>query len=1369
MPWVAAIFLATSVLAGLVLPSYGFYDHDVLYNESLPVDISSGILEIPPTASQKSELKRYLIFGQDIPDYAKQHSFYNGFFSVELLPENSATRLRSNGYLVIEDFMLEFDKTPEASRIGTITDSEFVRNELGYNGSGVTIAIIDTGIDFSNPDIGDSLLRDEKNHPVMLDADGQGIIITNTTFYATIEDGILRNTRTPPSDVTSSVYVNRDGVFLNVNQDGRGTEIPIYNSLFPLAGEGPVFNGRLVEDMKIGDNNRNYIKSQSGYYHLGMMYQGALTGQYARLQVVPVLVTDPNIAGVYDTIIPDMSTSWEDYTRFDLPIGQQPDYDFDFTDEKPIVLGSGNEFLVYDSDGDGRIDYSAGAVGAMVLDVYGVIQNRTSTVLDNIGAVNGTLLSPIDPDGNYFGVMTDFEGHGTSSAASIVSRGVNTYDVYNNTKQYNIVGIAPGAKILPVKTLWFGDTVYSWLWAAGFENYSQQWQFSGKLRTDIISNSWGASNFPNLGSAPGLDVMSLILTVLTVPHSIDDNYPGVVTVVSAGNSGPGYGTMATPNLSPFAISVGATTNNVFVGYGPFAKEPRFGSTTDHLNHVVDFSSRGPGIIGDPKPDIMSIGAHSFVPSSMLRLEKSSDKEPFSLFGGTSMAAPLVAGGAAILIEALRDIQIDHDPFLVKNILMSTAGDIYNDALTQGAGMINVKNAVKLVKDKDVFFVYNDGSYENIKEILEPAIAKINATEINVGRFELPHKSFEMMSWFGGHLYASQRTTTTFTIENPTDETINVSIRPQTLDLIKSTQFSGTTEVKLQDRILNKKDSYRPNYIPLSDVREFSDLGSFFDDGEAIPKDADLLILNLHFPFEEFMNKTNDIYAEDLQISSLYVYDWIDGDNNTRITSDELSMVSRGGSWGTVQELRISEPASKFEGTPIVGIYPVPTKFSFWIGNSGNDAVSMEYTLTASYYKKNYWEPIWVDKNSITIEPDSSGTVEATIVVPVDYDTGVYHGFLKFESSRHTVNVPTSFVVKEPVLAETSILVPGIQSESTIHSPGFVKGAFDMTNRYMAGDWRQYYFDIRDPSINVAAVELSWEHKDTNLAVFVVDPIGKIIQTNVPSGVFGHFMNWPSLDWLGTSPFSQGGGFFPTKNKDETSTVLYIPINQTGTHSLLIHSTLFAGVSTTEPVTMSALFTTINRDPSPVIDLSLPDIIDNNTIVRPQILDDNLKRVIFFANYTQLFLKDGELDLTGLDDGFYILTITASDTEQNYSTKSLSFTKITTQNKHVPEPYSQASSPHNDTDTPEPYSPEPRPHNDTDTPEPYSPEPRPHNDTEPQTAFITNYTGSQDDQEKLDNQTMTYVLYVAVIVVIAVATGAGIFIKLGDSTKTKQPT
>ena len=85
---------------------------------------------------------------------------------------------------------------------------------------------------------------------------------------------------------------------------------------------------------------------------------------------------------------------------------------------------------------------------------------------------------------------------------------------------------------------------------------------------------------------------------------------------------------------------------------------------------------------------------------------------------------------------------------------------------------------------------------------------------------------------------------------------------------------------------------------------------FFNKQNPIPDESSLMILNVNFPFDQFMNSTSDVYADDIQISSLYLYDWIDNNNDTKITSNELSMVNRAGSWGTVQELRVSEPAEK---------------------------------------------------------------------------------------------------------------------------------------------------------------------------------------------------------------------------------------------------------------------------------------------------------------------------------------------------------------------------------------------------------------------------------------------------------------------------
>ena len=1194
MPKVATALLAVLLVGVTVV----YATSDIQYSDIPTSDIQysgiqySDIVDIDYTIDQK--YKRYLIFGpnhHDIPNTQYTITSDNGFFGISIMPETKATRLATLGYTIVEDYKLDFHNA-DASRIANTFQADIVHEEYGFTGKGATVAIMDTGVDFSNPDLRHSLARDKNNHPIMLDPDGQGIIITNATFYANIDEhGIIQDVDDIPVDMTSSVYVSNRGVFLDVNQNNEGTIISIYNSFFPAAGNSIVFNGTLDKDMKIGRDRHNYIRSMSGVYHLGVMYQGALDGPLARIQVVPVLVVDSFQPGVYDTIIPDLSTSWKDFTRFDLENNQKPRYDFDFTDEKPIALGSGNEFLVYDSNRDGRDDYTAGTVGARVLDIYGAMYNETIDIDDTLGVINATLLPSIDPDGNFFGVMTDFDGHGTSSAGTISSSGSTTYHIYNDTREYTITGIAPAAKIVPVKTLWFGDVVYGWLWSAGFDSVNGTWEFTGKPRVDIISNSWGVSTFPGLERSPGMDVLSLIIGVLSTPHSLHDDYDGVLIVSSAGNAGHGYGTISLPGGSSFSISVGATTNNVYVGYGPFKDQPRFGNHTTHQNHIVDFSSRGPSIVGDPKPDIMGIGAYAFTPSSVLS-KKDSTTEPFTLFGGTSMAAPMVAGAAAVLIEASRANNMDYDPFVLKNILMSTAADLQNDPFTQGSGLVDVYNAVKYINGTgNKFAAYNDRSFHNIVQVLSPAMNYVNSSDVGLDRFTLPDKSMYMTSWFAGQLAAGERSTTTYNIHNPSNDTITIDIIPQKISLIDQERLYGVTIPRQQDPSHNKSSILLPNYIRLSDIQNDTLLKEIFDD-QSIPDTATLMILNVNFDFDLFLNSTAR-YADDLQISSVYIYDWVDANNDTVIDSDELSMVNRGGSWGTVQELRVNMPNTHFEGSPIVGIYPVPTKYSYWFGDTKQNATAMNYTVSTSYYAKERWPIIWTSTQNIAIPPRSTGTVDVTVVVPDTYRTGVYQGFLTFVGTNHTVNAPVSFVVKESVSTSNDVIVvPGTNSSDVLYGTGYIKGAFDMTSRYMAGDWRQFYFDIQDNTTDSAILELSWYDKDTSLAVFVMDPVGRIVQTNVPSGVFGELNGWPSLDWLGVTSFSEGGGFYPIKNRDETSIALYIPINQTGTYYVMAHSTLFGGNSTTEQIDVVGRFSSSILDTmSSTIPSTIPSTIE----------------------------------------------------------------------------------------------------------------------------------------------------------------------------------
>ena len=1304
------------------------------------------------TAGDPYERGRYLVFGtaadaRILSEYADSgDSVFGaaaslpdaGFYALAMMSGDVASELSSMGIVVIQDRPLDQHDAYHASTIsnnvnfikhvgGSVqsiyrtTDStdatgipgmlglgvEHARNDSSAiipaaRGEGITVAIVDTGVDFSNPDIQNSLARDpDTNHPIMLDPDGQGIVITNHTFYAHIDDdGVVKNHAGPiPEGFDSLVYVTQDGVFLDIERGGKKTDITVYNSLYPEVGNAPVFTGIFEHDMKIGDTARDYIRSQSGAYRLGAIFQAGAPGlgpDYPTgIQVVPVMVVDSLVPGVYDTIIPDMSSSWLDYVR--TP-DETPDFDFDFTDESPIILGSGGEFLVYDSDDDGIMDYTAGTAGARVLDVYSV----TNSTLEShhtglLHAVNGTLLPGLDPDGRFFGIMTDIDGHGTGSSATIVSAGSMKYDIYNDTSEYVITGAAPGAKILPVKALWLGDAVYGWLWSAGFENRGSNWEFSGDTRADIISNSWGVSSFPNMGHAPGYDVLSLVLDALAVPRSLDEDYPGVVMISSAGNSGHGYGTLGIPGAASFGISVGASTNNVFVGYGPFKDQPRFGSTTapagdeggiirgdnagmphdddvyemdrsggastvriitddgtadtsetvipnQNRGHIVDFSSRGPGVIGDVRPDIVGVGAYGFVPRNMMgAVQDANTRDPFSMFGGTSMAAPMVAGAAAVLMSQLQSELVDYDPFIIRNILMSTARDTHNDPFTQGAGLADAGAALDYVYGRGgVFAAYNDGSYSKIRSILQPAIAAADIADSGIGALEIPDRKTPMTAWFAGHLEPGQRTSAEFAVENPGGEELQVDVTPYTLSLVHHTRHEGTTVPHQQDPVLNKTGSYAPNYVRLADVYDSGALGGLFDDDDgseyaaSLPHDASLLVLNVNFDFADFMNKSTDVYADDLGIASLYLYDWVDADGNLEITSDELDLVTRGGSWGTVQEIRVSDPASIFDGVPTVGLYPVPARYSYWAGQNGLNATGIDYVVSASYYAKEPWDAVWPESRFIVVPPRDTGMVRVTLVTHVDDNKmapGVRQGFIAFEGKDHTVNAPVSFVVKAIVddMHDGGLLFgsnndghgtvqsdynnitssahynagngaaagpgrdPGdyaaggiLEYPDVLYGNGYVKGAFDMVGRYMAGDWRNHYFEIKDDSIKTASVKVSWKSPDTSMSVFAIDPAGRIIQTNVPSGVFGHFLDWPSVDWLGSSPFSEGGGFYhvaggldlSASTDDEndkiassahTGTFMIIPINGTGTYAIMTHATLFGGESVVEPITVEITF------------------------------------------------------------------------------------------------------------------------------------------------------------------------------------------------------
>ena len=75
-------------------------------------------------------------------------------------------------------------------------------------------------------------------------------------------------------------------------------------------------------------------------------------------------------------------------------------------------------------------------------------------------------------------------------------------------------------------------------------------------------------------------------------------------------------------------------------------------------------------------------------------------------------------------------------------------------------------------------------------------SNINFTEIGFEQFQFSSKSFPMTSWFAGQIFPGERTTASFTINNPTNLGFHISFLPNILissaTKIESPFFNGLT-------------------------------------------------------------------------------------------------------------------------------------------------------------------------------------------------------------------------------------------------------------------------------------------------------------------------------------------------------------------------------------------------------------------------------------------------------------------------------------------------------------------------------------------------------------------------------------------------
>lgn len=245
----------------------------------------------------------------------------------------------------------------------------------------------------------------------------------------------------------------------------------------------------------------------------------------------------------------------------------------------------------------------------------------------------------------------DDNGHGTHIAGII---GGNGY-----ASRGKLMGVAPKSNILAIKAL---DEHGSGTTSNILEAIEYAINTKEKYNTRIINLSLGTpSTIPSRFDPLSRAVKRAVKSGLTV-------------VVAAGNSGPEMGTILSPGISEYALTVGAVDDKRTI------------DTRDDT--IAPFSSRGPTKEGRIKPDLLAPGVN-------INSLSNQKMDGYNTLSGTSMATPLVSGSVALLLNKENSLK----PIEVKEKLMESSMDLETRETeeTDATGVLNLK---KLFSEKE---------------------------------------------------------------------------------------------------------------------------------------------------------------------------------------------------------------------------------------------------------------------------------------------------------------------------------------------------------------------------------------------------------------------------------------------------------------------------------------------------------------------------------------------------------------------------------------------------------------------------------------------------------------------------------------------
>ncbi|MFN7105745.1 MAG: peptidase S8, partial [Pyrobaculum sp.] len=494
-----------------------------------------------------------------------------------------------------------------------------------------------------------------------------------------------------------------------------------------------------------------------------------------------------------------------------------------------------------------------------------------------------------------------------------------------------------------------------------------------------------------------------------------------------------------------------------------------------------------------------------------------------------------------------------DPFLVRQMLASTAVDIGYTPFTAGHGFVNATAAVIAAR-----------SYFGLSAPNAPVALFRTNSAVDLGsswdfqwRISIPYYFGYMLN----NRLTSQWSLNLLTgFRQPTFgmTSFYMTLTPGGQATGILTVTSTGSRLRIEASAVKLEPIYRKSVvvnIPVGTFGGYFTMGALgFDEG--VLKQAELVVFRISYRFSNF-DPEFDYYENTRPV--LQVFSWRDLNNDGVVQIPELIWLNYGYQRGTAVEVPIARPGARLGNDKLVlriDVRPVWSPYP----------TTVPVVVEVIGFKRVPADDVRVTPSVVTLSPRQSYSFVVTVRAPTNLAPKAFERMVLLNINGTVYMVPLSYTVRTTVPQNTAYVLTAGRSDSW-YNASEVRGANDWRWRYESGDWRVYYILTSTLSRGLY-IDFRWSCVNTSLVLYTVTRDGFFAGRFWNQGVSYHY-------YLGSGKFRWASTAGTARIVTMPASSFAIPLTTTASYStssnsftIITRTALYGGCNTSEAISGS---------------------------------------------------------------------------------------------------------------------------------------------------------------------------------------------------------